>query len=142
MDHKINITIEDAKGVKEFTFHKRVKHFALYSAISVVVLLILSAVVVFQLTKELGNIEAKKSILEAQNTLLESTIVNKERELTQLDERLDSIEELIGMEVDESAPLSERVDVAQLTSKQRSFIFEIIPNGSPVEYHGSTSSFG
>ncbi len=142
MDHKINITIEDAKGVKEFTFHKRVKHFALYSAISVVVLLILSAVVVFQLTKELGNIEAKKSILEAQKTLLESTIINKERELTQLDERLDSIEELIGMEVDESAPLSERVDVAQLTSKQRSFIFEIIPNGSPIEYEGITSRFG
>ena len=142
MDHKINITIEDAKGVKEFSFHKRVKHFALYTAISIVVLLILSAVVVFQLTKELGNIEAKKSMLEAQNTLLETTIVTKERELTQMDERLVQIEELIGMEVDEDAPLSERVDVAQLTSKQRSFIFEIIPNGSPIEYHGITSRFG
>ncbi|MEE8589050.1 MAG: M23 family metallopeptidase [Sulfurimonadaceae bacterium] len=142
MDHKINITIEDAKGVKEFTFHKRVKHFALYSAISVIVLLIVSVIVVFQLTKELGNIEAKKSMLEAQNTLLETTIVNKERELTQLDERLVQIEEMIGMEVEEDAPLSERVDVAQLTSKQRSFIFEIIPNGSPIEYHGITSRFG
>ncbi|MGB5965596.1 MAG: M23 family metallopeptidase [Sulfurimonadaceae bacterium] len=142
MDHKINITIEDAKGVKEFTFHKRVKHFALYTAASVVVLLILSVYVVFQLTKELGNIEAKKSLLEAQNTLLEQTIKNKERELTQLDERLDSIEELIGMDVSEDAPLSERVDVAQLTSKERSLIFEIIPNGSPIEYHGVTSKFG
>lgn len=142
MDHKINITIEDAKGVKEFTFHKRVKHFALYTAISVIVLLILSVIVVFQLTKELGTIEAKKSMLEAQNSLLETTILTKERELTQLDDRLVQIEELIGMEVDEDAPLSERVDVAQLTSKQRSFIFEIIPNGSPIEYHGITSRFG
>ena len=142
MDHKINITIEDVNGVKEFSFHKRVKHVALYSAISVVILLILSVVVVFQLTKELGNIEAKKSMLEAQNTLLETTILTKERELTQLDERLVQIEELIGMEVDEDAPLSERVDVAQLTSKQRSFIFEIIPNGSPIEYHGISSRFG
>ncbi len=142
MDHKINITIEDAKGVKEFSFHKRVKHVALYSAISIVILLIVATVVVFQLTKELGNIEAKKSMLEAENTLLENTIVTKEQELTQLDERLVQIEELIGMEVEEGVPLSTRVDVAQLTSKQRSFIFEIIPNGSPIEYHGITSRFG
>ena len=142
MDHHINITVEDAKGVKEFTFHKRVKHFALYSAVSVVILLIVAAVVVFQLTKELGNIEAKKSMLEAQNTLLESTILTKERELSHLDERLVQIEELIGMEAEEGVPFSERVDVAQLTSKQRSFIFEIIPNGSPIEYHGITSRFG
>ena len=142
MDHQINITSEDAKGVKEFTFHKRVKHFALYSAVSVFILLIVSGVVVFKLTKELGNIEGKKTLLEAQNVLLEQTIKNKEHELTQLDERLIQIEEMIGMEVEEGAPLSERVDVAQLTSKQRSFIFEIIPNGSPIEYHGITSRFG
>lgn len=142
MDHKINITIEDAKGVKEFTFHKRVKHFALYTAAAVVILLILSAYVVFQLTKELGNIEAKRDLLEAQNTLLEKTIKNKEHELTELDERLGSIEELIGMDVHDDAPLSERVDVAQLTSKERSLIFEILPNGSPIEYHGITSRFG
>lgn len=142
MEHKINITIEDAKGVKEFTFHKRVKHFALYTVLTVVVLLIASAVVVFQLTKELGTIEAKKALLEAQNSVLEQTIQNKELELTQLDERLDSIEELIGMDVSEDAPISQRVDVAQLTSKERSFIFEMIPNGSPIEYHGITSRFG
>ncbi len=142
MEHRINITVEDAKGVKEFTFHKRVKHFAFYSAASVIILLILSLYFVFHLTKELGNIEAKKSLLEAQNSLLEHTIQNKERELTLLDERLESIEELIGMDVDESAPISERVDVAQLTSKERAFIFDIIPNGSPIEYHGITSKFG
>ncbi|MDA3947459.1 MAG: M23 family metallopeptidase, partial [Helicobacteraceae bacterium] len=142
MDHKINITIEDAKGVKEFTFHKRVKHFALYTVVSVIFLLILSAYVVFQLTKELGTIEAKKSLLEAQNMLLEQRIINKEHELTQLDERLDSIEELIGMEVSEDATFTQRVDVAQLTSKERSLILEIIPNGSPVDYKGITSRFG
>ena len=142
MEHKINITVEDAKGVKEFTFHKRVKHFAIYTALSVVLLLILSVVIVFQLTKELGTIEAKKSMLEAQNVVLEQSTKNKEHELLQLEERLDSIEELIGMEVDESAPLSERVDVAQLTSKQRSLIMEVLPNGSPIKYHGITSKFG
>ncbi len=142
MEHKINITIEDAKGVKEFTFHKRVKHFALYSALTIVILLIVSAVVVFNLTKELGMIEAKKTLLEAQNSLLEQTIQNKELELTQLDERLNSIEELIGMDVSEDAPMSQRVDVAQLTSKERSLIFEMLPNGSPIEYHGITSRFG
>ncbi len=142
MEHRINITVEDAKGVKEFTFHKRVKHFAFYSAATVVVVLIASLYFVFHLTKELGTIETKKSLLEAQNAVLEQTIRNKELELTRLDERLESIEELIGMEVDESAPIAERVDVAQLTSKERAFIFDIIPNGSPIEYHGITSKFG
>ncbi len=142
MDHKINITIEDAKGIKEFTFHKRVKHVALYSAATVVVLLILSVAVVFQLTRELGSIETKKSMLEAQNTLLEETIKSKEHELTQLEGRLDAIEALIGMDIHDDMPLRERVDVAQLTTKVRSMIFNIIPNGSPVEYLGITSGFG
>ena len=142
MDHKINITIEDAKGVKEFSFHKRVKHFAFYTLAAVIVVFIIGIYIVFELTKELGNIEAKKSLLEAQNSLLEQTIKNKEHELTQLDERLVSIEELIGMDGDEHQPFSERVDVAQLTSTERSLIFEIIPNGSPIKYKGITSKFG
>jgi murein DD-endopeptidase MepM/ murein hydrolase activator NlpD len=142
MDHNITITVEDIKGIKEFTFHKRVKHFALYSIGAVILLLIAAAVTVFYLTRELGSIEAKKGILEAQNRLLGQTIKNKELELAQLDERLVSIEELIGMDVREGAPLSERVDVAQLTSKERSLIFDIIPNGSPIEYQGITSKFG
>ena len=142
MDHNITITIEDVKGVKEFTFHKRVKHFALYTAVAVIILLIAGAGAVFYLTGELSSIGTKKSMLEAQNVLLEQTIKNKELELTQLDERLESIEELIGMDVREDAPINERVDVAQLTSRERSLIFDIIPNGSPIEYHGITSKFG
>ena len=142
MEHKINITIEDAKGVKEFTFHKRVKHFAFYTVAAVVVSLIISAYVVFSLTKELGTIEATKNLLEAKNTQLNQTIKSREHELKLLDERLVGIEELIGMEVDETTTLSERVDVANLTSRERAFIFEIIPNGSPIEYHGITSKFG
>jgi murein DD-endopeptidase MepM/ murein hydrolase activator NlpD len=142
VDHNITITVEDVKGVKEFTFHKRVKHFVFYTVVVVILVLIASVYAVFHLTKELGSIEAKKSMLEAQNTVLEKTIQNKELELTQLDERLESIEELIGMDVRDDAPLGERVDVAQLTSKERSLIFDIIPNGSPIEYHGITSKFG
>ena len=142
VDHNITITVEDVKGVKEFTFHKRVKHFAFYTVVAVILVLIVSVYTVFYLTKELGSIEAKKSMLEAQNVVLEKTIKNKELELSQLDERLESIEELIGMDVREDAPLNERVNVAQLTSKERSLIFDIIPNGSPIEYHGITSKFG
>ncbi len=142
MDHQINITIEDAKGLKEFSFHKRVKHFAFYVIFTVIVGFGFSIYFAFELTKELGNIEAKKSILEAQIPLLEQTIKNKEYELTRLDERLVSIEELIGMDVHDDTPLSERVDVAQLTTKERKLIFQILPNGSPVEYKGITSKFG
>ncbi|MCJ7765979.1 MAG: hypothetical protein MUP09_08585, partial [Thiovulaceae bacterium] len=136
MDHNITITVEDVKGVKEFTFHKRVKHFAFYTIGAVILLLIAGVITVFYLSRELGSIETKKSILEAQNTLLEQTIKNKELELTELDGRLESIEEMIGMDVREGAPMSERVDVAQLTSRQRSLIFDMIPNGSPIEYRG------
>jgi len=142
MEHKINITIEDAKGVKEFSFHKRIKHFALYTILAIVISFVIGVYTLFELTKELGNIEAKKSLLAAQNGVLEQTIKNKEYELELLDERLVSIEELIGMDADAELPISKRVDVLQLTSKERAHIFDIIPNGSPIEYHGITSKFG
>jgi len=108
----------------------------------VVILLIISAYAVLSLSKELGTIEAKKDLLEAQNSLMGQTIKSREHELKLLDERLIGIEELIGMDVDDNAPLSKRVDVARLTSRERRLIFEIIPNGSPIEYHGITSKFG
>jgi len=142
MDHNITITVEDVKGVKEFTFHKRIKHFAFYTVLTVFLLLIGSIYMVFSLTQELGAIEGKKSVLEAQNRVLEQTIKNKELELTQLDERMESIEELIGMDVREDVPLNERVDVAHLSLKERVMIFEMIPNGSPIEFQGITSHFG
>jgi len=142
MDHNITITVEDVKGVKEFTFHKRIKHFAFYTAVAFFLLLIGSIYMVFNLTHELGAIEAKKSVLEAQNRVLEQTIQNKELELAQLDERMESIEELIGMDVREDVPLNERVDVAHLSLTERAMIFEMIPNGSPIEFRGITSQFG
>jgi len=142
MDHNITITIEDAKGIKEFTFHRRIRHFVLYAAITVVLLLIASSYAIFHLSKALDSIELKKGLLAAENLVLERTIKNKELELTQLDERLESIEELIGMEVREDLPRSERVDVAHLNLKSRALTLEMIPNGSPIEYHGITSQFG
>ena len=46
------------------------------------------------------------------------------------------------MDVHDDSPLSERVAVAQLTTKERKLIFEILPNGSPIEYKGITSKYG
>jgi len=142
MDHQINITIEDAKGLKEFSFHKRVKHFAFYVILAVIAGFGFSIYFAFELTKELGNIEAKKSILEAQIPMLEQTVKNKEHELEVLDDRLVNIEELIGMDVNDDMPLIERAEVAQLTTKERKLIFDILPNGSPIEYKGITSKYG
>jgi len=38
--------------------------------------------------------------------------------------------------------LAERVSIAKLSSSQRATLLQLIPSGSPVEYHGITSRYG
>jgi murein DD-endopeptidase MepM/ murein hydrolase activator NlpD len=66
----------------------------------------------------------------------------KQSELEEVSDSLFDIEELLGLKPIEKATLQERVNITKLTSEQRATLLELIPNGSPIEYHGITSKFG
>jgi murein DD-endopeptidase MepM/ murein hydrolase activator NlpD len=156
MRNRFTVTIHDENGVKQFNLHQAIKKVALYAALSLVGFFIAGAAIIIFLNSALNDIETKKATVEiAYNDLqernkalrdsiagAEERLQSKMNELDVVTDRLNNIEVLIGLAPTESTPLTERAEIAKLTSEQMAALLKYIPNGSPVEYKGITSKFG
>ena len=156
MDKHFTVTIHDDNGYKQFNLHKFVKKAFLYAGIFLLTLALIAVGTILYLDYSIDSVQKKRDAIEkayeemkAQNSVLEKSmkvtrysLLEKRKELDQLSDSLTEIEALIGLKplVDES--LAERVSIAKLSSSQRATLLQLIPSGSPIEYHGITSKFG
>ena len=149
MHNHFTITIHDLNGVKQFNLHQIIKKVILYVIAAVVVMIAVGASLIIFLHNSLDKIELKKTELQQQNTQLQQLIATtegdllaKKEELSVVTDRLEDIETLIGLAPQDESTLTDRVEIAKLTSAQRAALLKYIPNGSPVEYKGITSKYG
>jgi len=105
--------------------------------------------IIVVLNISLEKIEMKKTDLEQRNSALLASITTtendlraKQEELMVVSDSLEDIETLIGLSPKNEVTLTERVEIAKLTSSQRAALLKYIPNGSPVAYKGITSKYG
>ena len=151
MHKRFTVTIHDLNGVRQYNLHQIVKKVLLYAGAGVVTLIAAGVAFILFLNASLSEIDQKKSELEAHNAKLKQSILSaeqnlsfKQAELSTVSDRLEDIENLIGLSTDTEADstLLERVEIAKLTSAQRAALLQHVPSGSPVEYRGITSKFG
>jgi murein DD-endopeptidase MepM/ murein hydrolase activator NlpD len=138
MHKRFTITIHDLNGVKQFNLHQIIKKVILYAIVATLLLITIGAGVIVFLNIALEKIELKKTELEQLNRGL----IAKQEELAVVADRLEDIESMIGLAPQDDSSLTERVEIAKLTSAQRAALLKYIPNGSPVPYKGITSKFG
>ncbi len=156
MHNQFTITIHDEHGIKQFNLHQIIKRAGIYLLVFILFIFALAAFSIAYLNVSVNKIQAKKdelksafSTLEEKNKKLmktvemtESTLQMKRDELLTITDKLSEIENLIGLSAEEGTTLSERVDLATVTSEEMAVLMQHIPNGSPVEYKGLTSKFG
>ena len=156
MDKHFTITIHDESGVRQFNVHKFVKRALLYAAIFLLSIGFIAIGTILYLNESVNEIEQKKERLadaykelKEQNMHLQKSIEDtklslyaKKKELEELSESLTEIETLIGLKPLAKESLQQRVSTAKLSSSQRVTLLQLIPSGSPIEYHGITSKFG
>ncbi|MEN4053615.1 MULTISPECIES: M23 family metallopeptidase [Sulfurimonas] len=156
MDKHFTITIHDDNGVKQFNLHKFVKKAFLYAGLFLLTLGLIAVATILYLDYSVDTMQHKKDAIEhayenlkEQNELLEETmkatrysLLVKKQELNELSDSLAEIETLIGLKPIGDESLRERVSIAKLSSSQRATLLQLIPSGSPIEYHGITSKFG
>jgi murein DD-endopeptidase MepM/ murein hydrolase activator NlpD len=161
MDKKrFTITINDNNGIKQYNLHEVIKKIAIYGALAIVVIFALGAFFIFYLNYSLDTItrktEAAKvaySLLEKKNeklvkdiTIREKSIEKKSQELNIVSDKLTDIEELIGLRKSEThaleIPLIERIGSISLSSQNVAYMFENVPNGSPLKRSAVTSKYG
>ena len=156
MDKHFTITIHDDNGVRQFNLHKFVKKAFAYAGVFLLTLMIIAVSTIIYLDDTMERVEKKKESIETayldlqkKNVLLEesmqktkASLLLKKQELSELSDSLTEIETLIGLNPIGDESLSERVSIAKLNSSQRATLLQLIPSGSPIEYHGITSRFG
>jgi len=80
--------------------------------------------------------------LEESMLVINNSLDKKKKELVELSDSLSEIEILIGLKPMAESSIEERVSATKIDSQQRAVLMQLIPNGSPIEYHGITSRYG
>jgi murein DD-endopeptidase MepM/ murein hydrolase activator NlpD len=94
------------------------------------------------LQKAYETLREKDEQLQISMQQTQERLKQKKQEFDAVSDSLAEIEELMGLKPIENANLQERVNITKLTSQERATLLELIPNGSPIAYHGITSKFG
>lgn len=149
MNNRFTVTIHDLNGVKQYNLHQIIKKVLLYVAMGILTMIMIGVGIIFFLNSSLENIEVKKSDLEQRNnellasiTTAENDLLLKQAELLVVSDSLEDIETMIGLAPKDEETLTERVELAKLTSAQRAVLLKYVPSGSPVLYKGITSKYG
>jgi len=156
VNNHFTITIHDDNGVKQFNVHRFVKKVLLYASIFTLSMIFIAVATILYLNHSVEAIELKRDgVLKAYEDMQETNIgleesmlvINnsldkKKKELVELSDSLSEIEILIGLKPMAESSIEERVSATKIDSQQRAVLMQLIPNGSPIEYHGITSRYG
>ena len=157
MDNHFTITIHDESGVKQINLHKFVKKAVAYSAIFLAIFTFIGIGTILYLNSSVKDIQEKRSSVEQaynrlqkQNQALQTTMQStqsslqaKKKELNKLSDSLSEIEMMIGINpISTEVSLQDRVNFTKMNSEHMATMLQLIPSGSPIEYHGITSKFG
>jgi murein DD-endopeptidase MepM/ murein hydrolase activator NlpD len=146
---RLTITISDIHSTKSYNVHQIIKKVVFYVIFIGCVLIIGSGFSIWYLSSKILDIQHKKETLSSEyeklqneNTTLGKRIREKAEEFQAISERIEDIEDLIGLKFDPNLNLDAKVDLASITVYQKVIALEEIPNGSPIEFKGITGNYG
>lgn len=149
MKDRFTVTISDVHGSRHFLLHQLIKKFLLYFTLFVALVILVGSFVILFLTKELSHLETKKekavkerNVLIAQNEELQLKISEKAQEYEDIRDKIGSMEELIGLRVNEEESLDVRLEELDLNILQQKTFFDNIPSGEVIAHNGISSKFG
>ncbi len=150
MKNKLTITVSDINGTKHYEVHQAVKKFIVYFLLFIVLVVGGSFYLINFLMNEVETIEKKKELiaqeeakLREEKRILQEEIAKKTEEFENIRDKVEDIEELIGLRpTKDKANIEQRLDLLKISSNERKLIVNSIPQGLPVKGAHITSGFG
>jgi len=139
---RLVITISDVKSTKSYNVSKIIKKVLVWTVLIVIAVVGISFFTISNLTKSVNTLSDDRENLSKQNDLFSSQISNKMRQIKELGTQLEEIEEIIGINKNDTTTLIQRATLAKLTSTQKSYMLQTIPNNCPMKECITTSKFG
>ena len=156
MNNHFTVTIHDDNGVKQFNVHRFVKKALLYASLFILSMVFIAVGTILYLNNSVKEIKQKREVVQKAYQEIKETnrvlnrsmqmtnisLEKKKKELGSLSDSLSEIETLIGLKPIAETSIEERVSATKIDSQHRAVLMQLIPNGSPIEYHGITSKYG
>lgn len=139
---RLVVTISDINSSKSYNVNKIIKKIIFWGLLSVVLLVGLSIFTISKLTSSVDKLTTERDKLEQQSDFYNEQIKLKVEKIEQLGEKLDTIEDMIGINSDEDDDIIQRVTLAAITSAQKSYMLQTIPNNCPLKECKTTSRYG
>ena len=160
MKNRLIITVSDVKSTKSYNIHQIVKKLALIILLVTFIVLagsfwfidalntsitnLNTKMTTLQITKEkeIEILNEKEKVLLIKNKIHALKIADKVKDIEELSSKLDDIEEIIGLKDDILIDPIKRVNIAKMTSLERTQMLQVIPSGNPLKKIVVTASFG
>ncbi len=160
MKNRFTITFSDVNGSKHYLLHQIIKKILLYVTLFVILLIVGGSMVISVLMREVTSLEQRKKAaqeayvvskkkieeeykkLQISNKKLKDSIDKKTKEYSAIKEKVNDIEELIGLKPNINIELGDRLENINFTSKQEKVILNNIPNGAVLPRTIVNGKFG
>ncbi len=140
--NRLIVTVSDTDGTKSYNLNKIIKKAILYSVIIALLIIGVSFYSISYLNDKVGTLSQQGEELTVKNQLYSMQIKDKIKDIEELGDTLKEIEDIIGVEGDDEASLIQRATLAKLTSAQKTYMLQVIPNGKPLKKTKVTAKFG
>ena len=139
---RLVITISDINSSKSYNVNKIVKKIIIWFLLIVFTLIGISFFTISHLSKSVNLLSTEHKALKNKNEIYSKSIKIKIKQIDELGTELEKIESIIGINIDDTSSLIQRATLAKLTSSEKSYMLQTIPNNCPLEKCVTTSKFG
>ena len=139
---RLLITISDINRTKTYNVSAIIKKVLFWVLLAVILVVGIGFFTISNLVDNVSKLSQDRENIIKQNELFSSQIKNKMVQIKELGTQLDSIEQIIGINKNDTTTLIQRATLAKLTSAQKTYMLETIPSGCPMKECTTTSEFG
>lgn len=142
MQDKFVVTIADESGSRQFSLPRSAKKI-IFSTILILAIVILSCFFLMRfLMQRIDNIILDKNIalseyryIRQKNDTLKDEIDQKNRELTLISQKIGELENIVDLKKNIQEVPTEKIDLQELSSSEKSLLLSLIPSGEPVNFY-------
>lgn len=139
---RLVITISDVDKSRSYNVNKIIKKIILWIILVTLAVVSLSFFTISKLATSVNELSNERDELTKENNRYSDQIDAKVTQIKELGDELQKIEDIIGINVDDTTDLIQRATLAKLTSAEKSYMLQTIPSNCPLEVCTTTSKFG
>lgn len=147
IDNRLILMISSPSGFKYYNISAIFKDIFIYAFVFICTLLFFIFMVIFIFVNEIEDINKnyfvthqnyEKLLIEHEE--LNQNIASKYEEVVLVTDKLEDLEDVVGINAKDNYDLQNRVEVASITGLQKVFIMKFVPNGYPMNKFSRISS--